>query len=234
MPILRVFLELRFLTNSLEYISKGMDIAADLSDDYPQFQTNGIAITFTTNPETGSTLSLDPGRVLVALNSTDCNQDQCRIPLTKAIHAWTKHIRRLPTLQRTGLRFQTVFGSEMTRQELIEIYSGHIFNDAFMTKREQGHDFLIVLEKFVDNNGDRQQIGVMSHEELVVKWSLNEDWIEHPTPCYLTTDLDFAQSNVKFAVGEVESFLRQTWGIIIERNRALDKRLGASLAEKSA
>jgi hypothetical protein len=211
-------LEFRFAENSLDYLARGMDLAAKIAPDYPAFQTNAIAVNFTS--ATGSTLGFDPARILIGLRMGDGTLKNAIRVATYAINKWTEHVGPVPKLQRVGIRVQSAAPSAMSPAELIDVYRSWVFQESFSNLASKKHDFSVTLENIDGADGDRLIIGVMGYDELLSKWNLEQDRVEEANS-FFTVDLDYGTSSIQAKIGDIEGFVTATWAEMSRLNDAL-------------
>jgi hypothetical protein len=210
MQIAHLFAELRFAAPSLAFIAKGMELANVLSKTMPRFQVTFPSVTFSLD-EAGGQLVLDPVRALVAIHGPKATPERCIEVLVSTMKQWRTTIKEdPPTYQRVGFRAQMVEASDMTRAELIRIYTEAFFSEHYRGRFGQ-NDFALTIENLDGAEGFRIFAGAMHRDELIQKWPPAFS-LERDGKSYLTLDIDLGTAkaqNMGF-----ESFIRTSWADI--------------------
>jgi len=218
-----MMLELRFKQVAFQYLANHMRIAGALAKDYPMLQASPTAVKF--DVDENAALVLDGGRIALSLTLKAAVTSRCIEIASRAIREWKTGAGDLPPLQRAGFRVQSAQATEMSRRELIDVYSDAIFATEFRARLEPNHDFALTIEELEGVDGRRLNLGMMGYEELLGKWQLPGDQVEE-APSFLTTDFDYGNSKVSASVSDVELFIKKSWADISSRNADLTKIAG--------
>ncbi|MGA3037771.1 MAG: hypothetical protein ABSE64_09855 [Vulcanimicrobiaceae bacterium] len=216
----RIFLEMRY-EPSLLFLANAMKFASTLQKKYPRFNTNLMATSFDLGE--GSSITAEPNRMLVVLNLDQATVTRCNELAGELRHTWQSTVdRELPTFTRVGFRVLTAFPSEMTRQELIDVYSAHLFGQDFH-KTKDNADFAVNFEQLDGIDGHRLVLGIMNYAELLQRWGFDEDSVEE-AGSFFTTDFDYGSSKV--SSNGVDHHILLLWNEIQKQNAELGKWIG--------
>jgi hypothetical protein len=190
-----------------------MELADKLSVRWPKYLVTPPNVRFTIDDEEGW-ISLEALRVLVAIHGPNATAERCISAMQTVMGEWRKVIGDdLPKYSRVGFRSQVFYASDMTREELVDVYDHVLFSSELNTLYAKA-DFALTLESLKGVDGVRVVLGAMHHDELLAKWTPSFTIEPHGTS-YFVVDLDYGASDVHDLA--FESFVRAKWADVIKR-----------------